>query len=430
MLSILIRATKTSESSVRVPGDKSISHRALMLAAIAGGTTSIAGANTGADVIATASALAAFGVRVETAAKGAFVVTGCGRFEDPSSEVDCGNSGSTMRMLAGLAAGRANATLTGDESLRRRPMERVARPLREMGADIHTGPAGLPPLVLARSARTLRGAIVEPDVPSAQVKTAVLFAGLRAEGETVVIESLPTRDHTERMLLAMGADIDVFGSRIRVRRSDLRSLDRIDVPGDFSAAFFFIAGAVASQGSCVILEDVGVNPTRVAALDVLAAMGADVRLKDGRTISGEPIATIEARGGNRLRGVDISPRVVPNLIDEIPALCALAALAEGTTTVSGAADLRAKESDRIATTVALVQAFGGDAVSGPDGITVQGKHSLRSPGSIGTSGDHRIGMSAAILAAATGEPLRIEDAECIATSFPGFESAWNAAFCG
>jgi 3-phosphoshikimate 1-carboxyvinyltransferase len=418
-------ATKT----MSVPGDKSISHRALMFGAIARGTTEVRNVNLGADVLTTVAALQQLGVDVRRIAGSVFSVDGVTDFRDPSDTIDCGNSGSTMRMLAGLLANRVTAVLDGDESLRRRPMERVASPLREMGAHIQTGRNGLPPLRLQRSSGHLRAQTIDMTHASAQVKTALLLAGLRADGQTTVIEPLTTRDHSERMLKAMGANIEVARRAVLVRPSSLRSLPVLEVPGDFSAAFFFIAAAAASPGAHVRIKDVGVNPTRTAALDVARAMGVDVRLQDERTVCGEPVAEIEIRGGPTLRGVGVPPDIVPNLIDEIPALCALASVAQGNFTVRGASELRVKESDRISTTAALLRAYGIAVDVFPDGLTVRGGSEMRPPQAISTSGDHRIGMSGAVLAVAANSPLVIQDADCIATSFPGFEESWRSAFC-
>jgi 3-phosphoshikimate 1-carboxyvinyltransferase len=427
MASIHLQPPRRASATANMPGDKSISHRALMLAAVARGLSTVAKLNEGTDVAATLDALALLGVPIEKR-DGSLAVTGVDAFDDPAGPIDCRNSGTTMRLLTGLLAGRADAHLDGDVSLRRRPMERVAAPLRAMGADVTTSAGGTPPLEIRRVAGALRGVTAVPAPASAQVKSALLFAGLFADDDTVVIELVPTRDHTERLLSAMGADIASDGPRIRVRRSTLRAFDRLEVPGDFSAAFFFLAAALVRPGASVVIRDLGVNPSRIAAIDVVRAMGGDIRIRDERIAYGEPVATVEGRGGDRLRGVEIPATLVPNLIDEIPALCALGAAADGDLIVKGAADLRNKESDRIATTVALIEAFDGHAEATGDGIVVRGGRALRPPAAVSTGGDHRIGMSAAILAAASGSGLRIDDADCVATSFPGFEAAWNTAF--
>jgi 3-phosphoshikimate 1-carboxyvinyltransferase len=428
MKRIVIPAPRPAEATVDVPGDKSISHRALMCASIARGTSTIVNANLGEDVNSTRRALCALGVAIEDVDDGTMQVAGIDAFSDPQAVIDCGNSGTTMRMLAGLIAGSVNAVLDGDDSLRRRPMERVAQPLRQMGADVSTGADGRPPLSVRRVDARLRGSRIEMNVASAQVKSAILFAGLRASGETTVVEPLPTRDHTERMFRAMGADIDVHAPLVTVRPSRLQAIERWEIPGDFSAAFFFIAGAALLPGAHVAIRNVGVNASRIAALDVVTRMGADVAFTNRRDVCGEPVADVTVRGRAGLRAAEIRPDQVPNLIDEIPALCALAAGANGEFAIRGAAELRTKESDRIATTAALLRAFGADVQEFTDGLTVRGGRPLRAPERVSTGGDHRIGMSAALLALATGAAIEIDGADCIATSFPGFEAAWCSAF--
>ncbi|HET9342247.1 MAG TPA: 3-phosphoshikimate 1-carboxyvinyltransferase [Candidatus Eremiobacteraceae bacterium] len=427
MSSIELSAPRPHSATVRMPGDKSISHRAFMCASIADGESSIVGANAGADVRATVDALRALGASIRGDISSAMHVRGIRDFRTPGSALDCGNSGSTMRMLAGLIAGRVDATLDGDASLRRRPMERVTYPLRMMGADVKTT-NGKPPLKLRASPQPLRGAAITLPVASAQVKSAVLFAALRAQGPTVVTEPAHTRDHTERMLRSMGASLDVNGNSIAVQPSLLKPLADYRVPGDFSAAFFFIAGAVVLPGSNLRLENLGMNPTRIAALDVLRAMGADIEIMDTREDHGEAIGDVVVRGGRDLRNAAIEAEQIPNLIDEIPALCTLAAAAGIDFEVRNASDLRTKESDRLATTVRLLRAFGAIAEELPDGISIGSGRRLRAPERVTTEGDHRIGMSAAILGLATRSRITIDDTDCIATSFPNFSDVWRSAF--
>lgn len=411
---------------VQVPGDKSITHRALLLGALAQGTTLIAHPNRGADALTTATALRQLGVRLQTRSN-AFIVRGATRLRDPRGAIDCGNSGTSMRLLLGMLAGRVNAVLTGDSSLRRRPMERVATPLRAMGAAIATT-RGKAPVRLARRDRPLRGISYALPIASAQLKSALLLAGLRASGKTVLTGDGRSRDHTERMLRAMGAEITVRASRISLAPSALRSLERIDVPGDFSAAFYLIAAAATLPGMRLRLPAVGLNPTRTAALTVLQTMGGDVVTKVRNCTAGEPAGEVIIRGGAPLRGVAVPHRLVPNLLDEIPALCALAATATGTFSVRGARELKVKESDRIRTTVQLLRSFGVHARALADGIVVKGGQPLRAPRRVSTHGDHRIGMAAAILAVAARAPIVIGGAACIATSFPGFARTWRATF--
>ncbi len=398
-----------------------------MCAAIANGESTIRNANLGADVMSTLEALRALGVPIKVA-DGTIRIRGLEAFADPRAVLDCGNSGSTMRMLSGLIAGRVNATLDGDESLRRRPMRRVAEPLRQMNADISTSDGGCPPLTIRRVEARLQGRTIAMDVASAQVKSAILFAGLHAAGETTVVETLQTRDHTERMLMEMGADITIRRPSTTVRQSLLFAISELTVPGDFSAAFFFIAAAAVLPESKIVVRNVGVNPTRTAALDAIVGMGARIDVTNERVLSGEPIADIVVKGGSPLSARPIRAEAVPNLIDEIPALCAFAAFAFGDFEIRDATELRAKESDRIATTVALLRSFGVAADELPDGIVVHGGRPVSPPLNVDSHGDHRIGMSAAILAAGAGSPIEIEDSDCIATSFPDFENTWRSAF--
>jgi 3-phosphoshikimate 1-carboxyvinyltransferase len=414
-------------ASLTLPGDKSISHRAFMLSAIAHGRTRVVNPNAGDDVIATIRALRQLGVEVRHAGDD-YVVVGRDALRDPSSTIDCGNSGTTMRLLMGILAGRVDALLDGDASLRRRPMARVADPLKAMGAKISMRPRGLPPVRLHRQTARLRSTRFTMRVASAQVKSAVLLAALRAEGTSVITTPAVTRDHTERLLRAMGAKLRVNGRAIRVVPSSLKSIDVLRIPGDVSSAVYLLCAAAAIPGSHLRLRDIGINPTRSAALDILRRMGTRIKISARKRWSGEPVADISISGGARLRGVTIPVQMVPNLIDEIPALCALATIARGTLMVRGAAELRVKESNRIRTTVELLRSFGADARSLADGIVVRGGRALRAPRSVSTHGDHRIGLSAAVLAAAARAPITIRDVDCIATSFPNFAETWNAAF--
>src|SRR5579872_967607 len=422
-----LAAATARSARLRVPGDKSITHRALLLGAIARGRSLVLHPNQGADVLATYRALRQLGVRLERRAE-AFVVYGVAGFRDPRSAIDCGNSGTTLRLLMGLLAGRVNARLTGDASLRRRPLERVAIPLRAMGARITTSAKGTAPVKLYRANQPLQGLAYRLPVASAQLKSALLLAGLQARGRTTLLVGDQSRDHTERLLRSMGAKLSVRAGRIVLLPGALNALSRITIPGDISSAFFLLAAAARVPGAKVQVQDVGLNPTRTAALAVLREMGASLSIRTRRAGDPEPAGDISVTGGGDLHGVTVRPSSVPNLIDEIPALCAVAATAQGTFVVRGARELRVKESDRIATTVRLLRSFAVDAYPLADGIAVRGGAALRPPRRVRTNGDHRIGMAAAILAAAAGSPLVIEDAECIATSFPGFRKAWRSAF--
>ena len=412
-------------SEARVPGDKSISHRALLLSACARGATRIEGLNRGEDANATIGALRALGVAVDDG--GAIVRVVGSDFAADGGAIDCGNSGTTMRLLMGALAGRTACTLDGDESIRRRPMERVAEPLRMMGAVIDTAAGGVPPVVLRAGAR-LRAIDYTQPVASAQVKSAILLAALRADGITTVRFRRASRDHTERMLAAMGAALRTEADAISIEAGLLHALERIVVPGDPSAAIFFLVAAALARGAALAIAGVCVNPTRTAAFEVMRAMGARLRIRPTGEEHGEPVATVGIEGGTSLRAFEITPRMVPGLIDEIPVLCALAALAEGESVVREASELRVKESDRIASTVRLLRAFGAEASETEDGIVVRGGSPLHEPPAIETHGDHRIGMTAAALAAAIGGPVEIRDASCIATSFPEFAERWCEAF--
>jgi 3-phosphoshikimate 1-carboxyvinyltransferase len=412
-------------SEARVPGDKSISHRALLLSACAHGATAIEGLNRGEDAKATIGALRAVGIEVDDDVA-AVRVTG-GEFARDAGAIDCGNSGTTMRLLMGALAGRTDCTLDGDTSLRRRPMERVADPLRMMGAAVETEAGGVPPVAL-RTGGHLRAIDYTQPVASAQVKSAILLAALRADGITTIRFRRTSRDHTERMLAAMGASIRTERGAVSIDAGPLRALGFIAVPGDPSAAIFFLVAAALTRGATLDITGVCVNPTRTAAFEVMRAMGARLGIRSTSEEHGEPVATIAINGGSPLRGFEILPRMVPGLIDEIPALCALAALADGESVVREASELRVKESDRIGSTVRLLHAFGADAIETEDGIVVRGGSPLREPAPIDTRGDHRIGMTAAALAAAAGVPVEIRDAACIATSFPDFADRWREAF--
>jgi 3-phosphoshikimate 1-carboxyvinyltransferase len=425
--SIRLPAPQRFAGAISVPGDKSISHRAVLFAALAQGTTTVRNCNAGTDVGSSIGALRALGIAVDGDAPIVRIV-GAADLADPAATVDCGNSGTTMRLLMGMLAGRVNAVLDGDASLRRRPMERVAAPLRAMGARIECAAGGVPPVRVAREQQTLRGIVYELPVDSAQVKTALLLAALRASEETTIVSQGASRDHSELMLRAMGAPIVLQARSVRVQPSRLRSLDEYEVPGDLSAAAYFVAAATCLPGSRISVLDTGINPTRAHVLDVLRDMGAHIGIRSLRERYGEPSADLEVVSASPLRGVELDPARIPNVIDDIPLLCAVAAVANGSFVVRGAEELRVKESDRIASTVELLRAFGVAVSELPDGLAVRGGRPLRPPERIDTGGDHRIGMTAAVLAAAARAPLIIDDADCIATSYPGFEDAWRAAF--
>jgi 3-phosphoshikimate 1-carboxyvinyltransferase len=391
----------------------------VLFGALARGTTHITGLLEGEDVLATLAAVRALGCEASTTR-----VTGA-PWRD-AGLLDCGNSGTTARLMLGALAPRAGATLDGDTSLRRRPMRRVLDPLARMGA-VFTGGPGLPITV---ERRRLSGVVVEATVASAQVKSAVLLAGLGAEGETRYVEPVATRDHTERMLLAMGAPLRREGQAIVVTEGVLDAIS-VTVPGDISSAAFWMVAAAIVPGSDLVIENVGLNPTRTGILDVLRAMGADIEVEPapGSASAAEPFGTVRVRGGG-LRGTRVAGALIPRLIDEIPVLAVAAAFAEGETTFADAAELRVKESDRVATTVAGLRALGVDADARPDGLVVRGApDSGPFPGAtpIETAGDHRIAMAFAIAGLRLGAEVR--DTDCIATSYPTFSSTL-ARFAG
>jgi 3-phosphoshikimate 1-carboxyvinyltransferase len=396
-------------------GDKSVCHRLALLGALAHGETRIGNFSSAADCASTLRCLSLLGVDISR--NGSEVLI---RGEGPDAwraapgPLPAGNSGSTLRMLAGALAGRPFPTiLTGDASLCQRPMERVARPLRAMGARVETT-EGRPPLAIEGGG--LKGISWNLEVASAQVKTAILLAGLQADGATTVIEPEPSRDHTERLLPAFGAALAVSGTALTVRRDELRAFS-MDAPGDVSSAAFLLVAALIRPDSHVRIDGVLLNPRRTAFLDVLRAMGADVAT--GITVSApEPTGWIEARS-SRLRGVDIPASVVPTLIDEVPALAAAATQAEGVFTVSGAGELRVKESDRIAALVGGLRLMGAQVEERPDGLVIDGGRPLRGA-VVDSHGDHRIAMALAVAALAAEGETRIEDAACVDVSFPEF----------
>jgi len=409
--------------TLRVPGDKSISHRALMLAAVAEGETRIRGLLPGADVVATRRALQAAGVDIREEPGGETVVAGrgAGALRAPREPLDVGNSGTSMRLLAGLFAGLGlPVTLVGDASLMRRPMQRVVAPLAAMGARVQCGADGRPPLRVQAHAG-LHGIDYTVPVASAQVKSAILLAGLFASGSTRVVEPAPTRDHTERMLRHFGARVQDAGpDGIRIDGGTRLVGQPVQVPGDISSAAFFMVGAAIAAGSAVRLEQVGINPTRTGVIDVLRAMGAMVELHEPRSVGDEPVADVLVQG-SPLRGIEVPAALVPRAIDEFPALLVAAACAAGTTRIRGAAELRVKESDRIDGMAAGLAALGIQAEPVADGIDVHGG-ALRG-GVVDSRGDHRLAMAFAMAGLRAGALVRIRDCDNVATSFPDFVPA-------
>ncbi len=419
----LIEAGGRLHGRLRVPGDKSISHRCVMLGSLAHGETQVSGLLEGEDVLATLAAFRAMGVEAEGPFDGSLRIRGAGLhgLRPPVAALDMGNSGTAMRLMAGILSGQVfDTVLTGDESLSRRPMGRVAEPLATMGARIDTAPGGRPPLRIHGGQR-LQGIDYRLPVASAQVKSALLLAGLYAEGRTQVHEPAPTRDHTERMLRGFGYPVSTEGATISLNGGGTLTGCAIDVPADISSAAFFLVGAAISPGSDVILEHVGINPTRIGVLNILRAMGASIDELDRRMVGGEPVADLRVRGGH-LRGITIPADQVPLAIDEFPALFIAAACAEGQTRLAGAGELRVKESDRIAVMAEGLARLGVETQETPDGILIEGGGlgTKRVAAEIDSHGDHRVAMAFAMAALRAGGRVRVRDCRNVATSFPGF----------
>ena len=413
---------------LRVPGDKSISHRAIMLAAIAEGTSRISGFLEGEDTRATARAFAQMGVRIDASQASERIVHGVGLhgLRAAPKSIDCGNAGTGMRLLTGLLAGqRFDSTLIGDESLSRRPMRRVIEPLSRMGAKIDAGEGGTPPLHICGK-RTLCGIGYELPVASAQVKSAILLAGLYAQGETRVREPHPTRDYTERMLAAFGWPIEFAPGRARLSGGHRLCATDIDVPADFSSAAFFLVAASLVPGSELTLHAVGINPRRTGLLSALRLMGADIRESNARCLGGEPVADLIVRHAP-LHGIEVPVEIVPDMIDEFPILFVAAAAAGGATRIRDAAELRVKESDRIAVMAKGLRELGIRIEETPDGAIIIGGKFVG--GEVDSAGDHRCAMSFAVAGLLARDAVRIRDCANVATSFPGFfELACAAGF--
>jgi 3-phosphoshikimate 1-carboxyvinyltransferase len=413
---------------IRVPGDKSISHRAIMLAALAVGESTITGLLEGEDVLATAAAMRAMGAQIERTGEGSWRVqgVGVGGLMQPAGALDMGNSGTSTRLLMGLVASHPiTATFVGDASLSRRPMARVIEPLSRMGADFSASPGDTLPLMV----RGLSPAVpIEYRLPvaSAQVKSAVLLAGLNTPGITTVIEPVATRDHSERMLAGFGArldfDSDSTGARVIRLTGEAELLPQtIEVPGDPSSAAFFIVAALLVPGSELIIENVGLNPTRTGLISVLREMGGSIEEVGRRQVGGEPVADLLVRH-SPLSGIEVDPALAPSMIDEFPALFIAAALAEGRTPTRGLDEVRVKESDRLAVMAAALTAAGARVVEQEDGLIIDGTggEPLAGGGPIATHLDHRIAMSLAVASLASRDGIEVDDTRPIATSFPQF----------
>jgi 3-phosphoshikimate 1-carboxyvinyltransferase len=415
-----IRKTRGLRGMLSVPGDKSISHRAVILGSVADGATEINGFLPAEDCLRTVEAFRRMGIEIRVT-RGVVRIQGKGLrgLTQPDDVLDMGNSGTGFRLLLGLLAGQSFCSvLTGDDSLRGRPMRRVVEPLRRMGAEIlGRDEANLAPMVLL--GRPLTGIRYEMPVASAQVKSAMLLAGLQAEGPTTVVEPSACRDHTERMLRAFGIGLKIDGGSVTVNPGGALKACGIQVPGDLSSAAFLIVAALITEDSEVVLRGVGINPTRTGVLDLLRQMGGALRVENTREIGGEPVADIVACSSS-LKGIEIDPSWVPKTIDEFPILAVAAACAEGETVVRGAAELRVKESDRIATMAAELTRMGAEVEERPDGMVIRGGRPLA--GAVCAShGDHRVAMALAVAGLVASGETRVTGSECIETSYPGFE---------
>ncbi len=410
---------------IRVPGDKSISHRSIMFGSLAEGITHVSGFLEGQDALATLNAFTAMGVKIEGPENGKVVIHGVGMhgLKQPESALDMGNSGTSIRLLSGLLAGQGfEVTMTGDESLSKRPMKRVTDPLALMGADLETAEGGTPPLTLKAGA-SLKAIDYPLPMASAQVKSCVLLAGLYAEGRTSITEPAPTRDHTERMLEAFGYPVEVNGAeRAVVGGGKLIAAD-IDIPSDISSAAFFMVAASIVPNSDLVIRHVGMNPTRVGVINILRLMGADIEVLEERKVGGEPVADLRVKYA-KLKGIEIPESDVPLAIDEFPVLFIAAACAEGKTVLTGAEELRVKESDRIQVMADGLQALGVSAEPTEDGIVIQG--GPIGGGEVQSHHDHRISMAFSVASLMSTGEIHIKGCDNVATSFPNFVGLANS----
>jgi len=407
--------------TIEVPGDKSMSHRSVMFGAMAQGVTEVSGFLEGEDALHTLQAFEQMGVLIERPGAGKLVIHGKGvdALRSPTQPIYHGNAGTGMRLLLGVLAGlRIPATLTGDESLSRRPMMRIVEPLKSMGAQVSTADHGTPPLTL-HGGDQLKAIEYTTPMASAQVKSCILLAGLHAQGKTIVHEPDITRDHTERMLRGFGIDVQSTGLRVELDGNQQLTATALQVPGDISSAAFFLVGAAMIPGSSLTIKNVGLNPTRRGVIDILRLMGADILESNTRESGGELVADLQVTGA-QLKGIDVPQKLVSLAIDEFPALFVAAASATGTTVVSGAEELRVKETDRIQVMTDGLRRLGVDITDTPDGARIEGG-SIRG-GTVDSSGDHRTAMSFAMAALISSGPIVVLDCDNVATSFPDFVS--------
>ncbi len=419
MNSIIINPVSSVRGEITVPGDKSISHRSIMLGAIANGVTTVTGFLRGEDNMATMRAFRAMGVEIDD---DGITLSIHGRglhgLKEPADVIDCGNSGTTIRLISGLLAGQSFfSVVTGDQYLRKRPMKRVVEPLARMGASIMGRQKGtLAPLAITGCALNPIG--YDSPVSSAQIKSAIMLAGLYAGGETSVREPSLSRDHSERMFRLFGASLDIFQTGVTVRGGVELQAQEITVPGDISSAAFLIVAALITPGSELLIKNVGVNPTRTGVIDILRSMGGSIQLLEERVVSGEPVADLMVRS-SRLKGVAISGSVVPRAIDEFPAVCIAAACAEGVTIIQDARELRVKETDRIAAMASNLLRMGVSVEEREDGMEITGVECLLG-GEMESFGDHRIAMSLSVAGLVAKGGIKVNDIDCVATSFPSF----------
>ena len=420
MKTLQIKPAKKLSGEISVQGDKSISHRAVILGSIAEGTTRVTNFLPSEDCIRTIKAFEAMGINIEMN-RNTLIINGKGLngLTEPNDVMDMGNSGTSARLLCGLLSGQPFfSVMTGDSSLRRRPMKRVADPLRMMGATIW-GRGGGDFLPMCIKGSEIKGITYKLPVASAQVKSAILFAGLYAKGRTSVEEITTSRDHTERMMDYFGINLERKGTTIIVEGGERPSARNVDVPGDISAAAFFMVGASIVSDSDVVIKDVGINPTRTGIIDILMKMGASIEILNQRKMGAEPAGDIRIKSA-LLKGVEIKGDIIPRCVDELPVICIAAAVAEGETVIKDASELRVKESDRIAVMAECLSRVGVEVETYPDGIRIKGGRGFK--GTVCNShGDHRIAMSMAIAGLITEGEMTIEDTECINTSFPEFE---------
>ncbi len=419
MNSITVQPATSVKGEIIVPGDKSISHRSIMLGAIANGITTVRGFLRGEDNMSTMHAFRAMGVEINDDGDTIHINgRGLHGLQEPGDVLDCGNSGTTIRLITGLLSGQSFfSVVTGDQYLRKRPMKRVVEPLSRMGARI-TGRNDGTLAPLAINGGSLKGINYQSPVSSAQIKSSIMLAGLYAQGETCVSEPSLSRDHSERMFRLFGASLDVHSTGVTVRGGVELSAQEVTVPGDISSAAFFIVAALITPHSELLIKNVGINPSRTGVIDILRAMGGDIQLIEEREVSGEPVADLLVRTSS-LKGITISGSVVPRAIDEFPVICVAAACAEGITAIRDAKELRVKETDRITAMAGNLKKLGITVAETEDGMDITGSEQLLG-GTVDSCGDHRIAMSMSIAALVASSAITVTDIDCVATSFPTF----------